>query len=387
VWLALIVRRSRSLGHVSALHNAKWFIDIFKGGAKVILNCRWILLLPLAALVVQLCESLIWSYVRIKNDPEFVERFSNQPPEPFLSFLVSLWRDVIPEFFTASGTINGAMLHSFRSPFIILVFLSTIMVLLLKTRPTDTDTHSGDLSEGMRKCLGVFSGLVGISFFMVAICSVIIQNPDFYSWMTIPGPFTYFLAWPFGYAILLPAMEAADRGQGMSITAAFSNGECHFRLLFYYVVLTTGVLVAGTLPMYVQSSGPNPIGSYSLWRMKTSFMYALLAMISFVPVIAVMQRNSIASALRSCVDLWARHAKNAPVFLAVSGLLLLPTMLEGRLQRVFAEPYYGWEMRTALFLLALYKVTIGVLIMSSMVVFYRKVLEEDDEAQSETEGI
>jgi hypothetical protein len=381
-WLTLIVRRSRTLGHVSKLQNAEWFINIFKGGVEIIRRSRWILLLPLAGLVIQFCESLGWLYIRLKNNPEFVERFSQSFPKPFPSILDNIWRDIIPYLFRAMGGINGVMFHPFRSPLIILAFLSIIMVFLLRTEQDEANAGLGGLSEIERKCLGIFSGLVGVSFSLGATWGVFVRDEGFYYLLAIPGLFTYLLAWPFGYAIVLRAMGTADRGQPISFRDALSNMERSFRPLFYYIILTTGISIAGYLPMYVESyTSYYGGGSYAVWQIKQSCMYALLAMISFVPVIVVVQRNSLTPALQGCIDLWARHAKNAAVFLAASGVLLLPVMLEGRLHWLFAS-HYSWETQAASLILSVYKVTIGVLIMCSMVVFCRKVLEEEGEASS-----
>jgi hypothetical protein len=384
-WLALIVRRYRRLGPMAPLHGPRWFADLFKEGLTIIRRSRWLILVPLAAVVIQSCESLLWGLILSIKEPEALERHPTFETKTLLELLSGLWRNIIPEYFRAASGIAGAMLHAFRSPATILLFFLLVMSVLLRPRSDGISDSAAGLGGRTRAWLGIFLGLVGFSFFLIPIWGISFKGGDVPLWAYIPDPLTYLFAWPFAYALMIPSMDSADRGQAVSFAKGLSNVERHFRPLFCFVVIAMGVSLASTLEMYVglllpRHHGRGVFHSYLFWEVEKSLMYLILAMISFVPVIVVIRRASISSAFDSCIELWARHAKNAAMFLAVGGLLLvIPYMLEGRLFYLFPSQW-SWESYTAPFLLSIYKVSAGVLIMCSMVAFCRKLHEAEEES-------
>jgi hypothetical protein len=214
---------------------------------------------------------------------------------------------------------------------------------------------------------------------MPIVTNLFFAKEDHSFWIYIPAGFAYLLALPFVYALLIPAMDAADRGSAQSFTGALAAMAQHLWPIFGYVLLSTGLIYIATLP----SSAALIFYPYSgfvvsiLLRVKDALMYALLAMIVFIPVIAVVRRASFASAFDSCIELWARNAKNAVAFVGIGALLLLvPVTLEGRIFRLFSS-FVGWKINTTVLVLSVCKVAAGVFIMSSMVVFYRKIQEAE----------
>ena len=110
-------------------------------------------------------------------------------------------------------------------------------------------------------------------------------------------------------------------------------------------------------------------------------------MASFIPIIVVVRRTSFLSAFDECTELWARHAKNAAVLVIIGGLLLLLPVSQEGLSYGTIPTFSSWDEALVKLLLLLFKISAGVFIMCSMVVFCRKIHEEEEQAQPEAEGI
>jgi hypothetical protein len=379
-WLALIARRRLAMGRMAPLQSPRFFLNTFTGGLTIIRRCRWLIIVPLAAVGIQFCESLFWASLYMQRNPADARRFTRGEPEQLFSFLKSLLRDIPEEFLRTAGQIDGATLDALRSPLILGAFMLVVMIIVL--RPRHDGTSDNGLTERQRRWVGALAGLGGLAFVVVpAAQNFFLMNQKYSSWIYFFGVLANLIALPFAYALLIPAMDAAHEESPVSLPGGLSTMEWHFRPLFGYVLVSTLLVRIAILPSSVHLF-VDPYHAFDidgLWRLKEALLCALLAMISFIPVIAVVRRASFASAFNSCIELWARHAKNAAVFLGLGALLLLvPVTLQGKIFRLFSS-YVGWKINTVQLILSLYKVAAGVLIMSSMVVFYKRTLEEPDE--------
>lgn len=379
-WLAFIIRRRVATGPMTPLQSRDWFLDVFKGGLTIMRRCRWLLIIPLAAAGVQFCESLFWTSLYLNRNPAMAKRFSQREPEQLSEFLKLLIRDIPGDFLETAGEIDDVMLHVLRSPVVLGAFLLLVMIIVLRSRNNGTGVAVDDSHRRAPKWLGALSGLTGAVFLVIPILqNLLFKNEMYSSWIYVGVVLAFLIALPFAYALLIPAMDAADRGSALSFTAGLSTMERYFRPLFGYVLVSSAVVQIVLLPSSVHLL-LDPYHEFDLdglWLVKGALMCTLLAMISFVPVIVVVRRESLASALDGCVELWARHAKNAAVFILIGALLLLiPVMLEGKIYRLFSS-HVGWEIKTLQVVLSLCKVAVGVLVMSSMVVFYKKIQESE----------
>ena len=385
-WLALIVRKRLGMGRMAPLHDRQWFIDTFKGGAKIIRRCPWLLIVPLAGVIVQFCESLFWTSLYLGRNPATARRLSLKEPEQLLTFLKALVRDIPGVFLETAAEIDDLMLYALRSPIALGVFLLLVTVIVLRPRQHRID-NSGTKAP---KLLGVLSGLIGAVFVVIPILQVLVfKNDAYFSWIYSAVILTFLLALPFAYALLIPAMDAAYGESVLPFTAGLSKMEQYFRPLFGYVLLSSAVIQVALLPSYLHLfldpyHAPDPDALWFL-ILKGVPMCLLLSMMSFIPVIVVVRQESFVSAFHHCIELWARNAKNAAVFILIGALLpLLPVMLERRIHRLFSS-HVGWEAKTCQLVLSLSSVAIGVFVISSMVVFYKKILESEKTMPEEGE--
>jgi hypothetical protein len=98
-----------------------------------------------------------------------------------------------------------------------------------------------------------------------------------------------------------------------------------------------------------------------------------LSMISFVPIIIVLRRASIVSALGECNDLWARRPRIAARFVIVGALFL---MVPAALDQLTA-PKFLLE-----FLFSCVDVAVGVFITASMIVLCESITGTQNTSQS-----
>jgi hypothetical protein len=389
-WLVLITRKKRALGPIAPLHDREWFKDIFRQGLEILKQSRWIPAVLFAGVVVSACESQLFSLIYFQKHPEDVEKIPQYFPKNFEGYLSYLGREIIPKFFDAAGKLDSAMLHVLHSRIFMSFFLIIVMYALLRTGNTDFNNDGKGISKQIRTWLGVLSGLTGLSLFIVSIAIMTIKMGEHPGWIFIPGPVAYVIAWPMAYALLIPSMDAAGRGQGWTFTTGLAKMEHYFLPMFYFALIMAAVGTAAFLLVYVQSflSTHYYGGSMSwwVWRLKNILMQILTAMAAFIPVIIAVRQTSFTSAFDTCTKLWARHTKNMTVFIIIgAALLLIPEVLGSSIRH--GIPYQGWEQRVISFILSLFKVAVGALIVSSMVVFCRKVMEEEEPPQPQPEGI
>ncbi len=170
---------------------------------------------------------------------------------------------------------------------------------------------------------------------------------------------------------------------------AFSKVDNYFKPLFLFVLFVITLSIIGSLPSYV-SLLTGDSGAFSgdrLWKLTYALRGTLFGMIAFIPIIIVVKQKTFGAALDSCAELWARNAKSAAAFVIISTLLLLvPAALQIITDYRFPN-YLGWERQTIRFISSLYKVSAGTLIMCSMVVFCRTVIDPEEPTTTEVEEV
>ena len=171
----------------------------------------------------------------------------------------------------------------------------------------------------------------------------------------------------------------------MPVREAMSQAVQHFRPLLYFYLIVFVISMVAALPGLMSSRifthGSQGEVSRSTISLLTILMIpissVLIAMISFVPAIAVVRRSPFLRAVRHCIDLWAHYPWAAVKFVLFGGLLLT---LVGVLQPLFQIPSRGGGfVIIAPDIFSFLRVAVGVFIVSSMVVFYRKVQQSQEE--------
>lgn len=397
-WLALIVRRYRAIGPMAPLQDREWFKDIFRQGLEIIKRSRWILIVPLAAAVVQFCQSAVQAFFYLK---EHSRPFGKISPELTLYTFSDVLRDLrylfTRDFFGALGQLNSAMLNAIHTSVAGLAFLLLISYSMLKSRPEHPDLSGRGFDPRIKRWMIAFLSLATFIYMAIAIWNISLDRTEFQAWALIPMTIAYLMFSAFAYSLFIQSMDAADRGQAVSIGVAFSKMTEFFQPLFLFLLLVMALGIVAYLPSYVYLTGNS--GSFSvrgnlahLLSLTGELQSTLLGMIAFVPVIIVVRRKTFSAAFNACAELWARNAKNAVAFVIISALLLLiPAALQIVIDYRFPghrfNHYFGWANQTIRLISSLYKVTAGTLIMCSMVVFCRRVLElEEPTPPSAEEG-
>lgn len=102
-------------------------------------------------------------------------------------------------------------------------------------------------------------------------------------------------------------------------------------------------------------------------------------MLCFVPVIIVLRGARVRAAIDDSLGFWARHGKNAIVFVVASALvLMIPEILQDL--SGFVLPHFGYVRRAMSLALTLLKAALGALIFCSLVAFYNG-LENEEESE------
>ena len=380
-WLALVRRRYRELGPMEPLRDRQWFIEVFKEGWKALRHCRWIMRFLLLAAIISFAESQIRTHIYLKKHPELLQRIPDLygHRKSLSSLLGSLIHFLPYDFLRTAGNLDSAMFKGFASMFVMICFITGITIVLFRSIPAGAEMTDNDSSLGKRKLLGVAAGASSMFLIFLFVKSFISGSGAFTFWMFLPTSLVGILFSAFKFSTFLPAIEAAGRDKDISFLEALSQSDNLIRSLFFYVVVIAAISAASSLSLYfMMATGGSSVGMGRLFQYNEAAKNILCAMLCFVPVIIVVQKASFKSAFIRCIDLWARQAKSAAVFLLISTLLLLvPNMLEGRLWNFFS--YRGLASYAIQILFTLYKVSVGVLIMSSMVVFYKKIQESEEE--------
>ena len=389
-WLALIAYKRYALGPTAPLHDREWFKDIFRQGLQILNRSRWILIVLLAAAALQFGDSLLQWYIYLKKHPELTERLSSTSTlRTFQSLLMLLRSAIFPGFFRAASQLTSAMTQGLRSSIVLPAFLFSVMLTLLRSQTNDVDNNKDGFNRKTRRLLAILSGFAGISILLMSLWGRAFNEQSFSILWSIYIFLAYYLAcliaWPMAYGLLIPSMDASDRGQAVSITDGLARMEYYFRPMFFFVLIVMVLEVSSHLSLYVHSivstSGSGfPVSS--LRRLNDILMQILLAMAAFIPIIIAIRRTSFSSAFDTCTELWARHAKNMIAFIIIGAvLLLIPDILLNIFRFIFTSDS-GWENRVTGPIVSFLKIPIGALIVSSMVVFCRKIQEPEEELPS-----
>ena len=294
------------------------------------------------------------------------------------------------------GQLNSAMLNAIQTSVAGLAFLLLISYSMLKSRPEHPDLSGRGFDPRIKRWMIAFLSLATFIYMAIAIWNFSLDRTEFQAWALIPMMIAYLMFSAFAYSLFIQSMDAADRGQAVSIGVAFSKMTEFFQPLFLFLLLVMALGIVAYLLSYVSYLTGNS-GSFSvrgnlahLLSLTGELQSILLGMIAFVPVIIVVRRKTFSAAFNACAELWARNAKNAAAFVIISALLLLiPAALQIVIDYRFPghrfNHYFGWANQTIRLISSLYKVSAGTLIMCSMVVFCRKATELEKPASPEVE--
>ncbi len=381
-WLTLVARRYCELGPMERIKNRGWFVDTFEQGLGIIRRCPWLLPLLLLAVLVSYAESQVRSYIYLQKHPALLENVAEfyQRRASFSSSIRASMRFLPFDLLGKAGQLNGAMLEGFHSGVVVAVFLVGVMAVLLRAAPAGNQTVPVDSGLRNRKLLGIAAGVAALIPILREVWFIHADPKVWPFWILLPVSLAGMLLYAFVYSTFLPAMETAGRGGTLSFAGALSQVDNHLRALFLFILFEAAVGTASTLTLLVASFTGNPASSGSLWRYTQGAVNILFAMICFVSVIIVVRRETVVSAFNHCINLWARHAKTAAAFVIIGAvMLLIPEILQRALHTVFPyQGWKGWEIYVLRFVLSLLKVAAGVLVMSSMVVFYKKIQESEE---------
>lgn len=376
--ISLIVRRRRIQGQAVTVPRYKLVGDIFGQGVISILQCRWVLLLPLLTLVV---ESLI------PLTRAFVAPSGEQLPTPGVRVFLSPLGMVRPSLEPAAvvgdlienlGYLNTAMLFPFDDPLAAGIILLGFAYLLLFQYPFASGDSETKPKRKTRQLLGLASGVAGCLF--LAFYAFVTANRmllrEYPSWVYPRVLLIIFPLVVFVNAVLLQMMASAAEDKRLSFMEAIFKGKERYWALFYLSLLRGGIWVVGSLPFLAM---PRHIGS-SVLGLPSSLFFVLsdlnrllvsisLGIISFLGVIIVVRKATLVAAFDDCITLWARHPRACALLLFDSALLLLLPKVLG--EWAMAEAYgKEWTTHASILLASSLEIVAGVLIMSSMTVFY-----------------
>lgn len=386
ILLGLIMWRSRKIGQLAPLHERDWFKDVFREGLEIIRRCPWILIIPLIAKILQFVETFpsVWTAIQRKSH--------SSPRTAFwgLGVILDLLRDLPRNFISAVGDLNTAVFSSFQSGIVALIILLGITLLLLRSGIAPERVSGTEPNTMKRRVLGVILGLASLGTYLVMLIwgnrFPLAENTAvlvFYmTTATFLYTFLYLFAVTFAAGTLLLLMIAASDGQELSPIKAFARAEAYFRPLFLFGLITVGLAHLSILPATI---GPTLYfdtfpggGGRFLGQLTDEVRHIIFAMLAFIPVIIVKERSPISSAFAQSIALWARNAKNVAMFVCISALILMvPMFLKSNLGYFFY--IWGWPRHIAWHIASSIIAAIGVLVMSSMVVFYKKIREVEGE--------
>jgi len=304
-------------------------------------------------------------------------------PDNFFDFLVNVGRVVFPRYFGALGRLDSAMLSAFHSYVTVIIFFFAAAYLLLRSQePGLGAAFFPSLGGAKRRLLGVVSALAGAAALAGSITFRRALIPDQFPpvWMLY---FFYALTvatLAFVNAVMLVLLKAAAHGEEMSLSNAVSEAEMHFIPLLCFRLISPALRVVTSLPLLLpfalHDGGTGFHMSSAVMRGYTFLEFLLpifLSMISFVPIIIVLRRASIVSALGECNDLWARRPRIAARFVIVGALFL---MVPAALDQLTA-PKFLLE-----FLFSCVDVAVGVFITASMIVLCESITGTQNTSQS-----
>jgi hypothetical protein len=377
-WLGLIVRQNRLAGPARPLHERQWYLNIYRRGWRNLFRCKWALWLPLLGIFVAVAESKAVNFLILKQHPEYrqlQEQFNSQMGEGGISsFLKALSIALSENFLKSANELTKAVFSSlFSSYFLMALFLFAAMAILLKPRGDAEE----DLHFRRRNLLAVASGVAGILLFLSFACwhFSTFQRPNSFFWMFLPTAIFFGFVPAFAFGACIRAVDAADRGEQKSFQAAISEGSLHFRALFLFFLLTSGLGILSTLlPLNLLWMLQGDVLWLSAFmRLIDAIKFLFLITVSLIPLLIVVRRLSLRSAFDECISLWAREWKNLLVFFTAGALvLLIPVTLENRVSTVGTSAFFGIG-GAAGWVVQVIKIVLGAFLLSSFVVFLKEL--------------
>ena len=389
LWIVLAVRRGRAMGLSASLRGREWFVTIFSQGLALIRRCPWILLIPLA---VELARTDLHITLWHAHVQRHATAFANQPlfSSRGLSVLLRRWPQTLWQGLLHALEHLDTALSSSALPMAAAILVSGGLFLLFRALASNTTLRdSPGRGSGWRG--GVISGLVclGLGALLAWCCLLLVRGAA--PRRTIWIPLSILIVIPCAFvqagvaSVLLVLMDGAAHGQKLSLKDGISGAGTHFRPLIFFMLMTSGVAMLHLMPGYVGSmlrAGGGRV-CWWLWILSRSAGKLWLAAVTFAPYIVATRRATLPKALRYCLDLWARHWRNAGVFLGISVLaLLFPVILERCASSVFS--YASWFRQLIQLLLSLLRTALCVLIACSTMMFVRAI-SECDARQAEPE--
>jgi hypothetical protein len=380
VFALFVVWKRLRTGHVKPTQELEWSRDIFGQGIEVIRRCPWVLVFPLITEVAWFIERIPYRYVKIQDHAPDLEYLIPVTLRRVPHYLETIHFRLPADFAEAASEIYTAMLSQ-EGTLVTFVCLSVTVVILLGHGSPQSDSTSGILKTSKRWFWGVLFGLTSGAVLMSFIQNAerTLQNEPQTVWLpALVGVSGIFIVSLANAAILL-LMDAAADGRELSLAGALSQVKTCSRALILFGLFMVGLTFAGTLPItLVPTTEFKSRYVAVLWHLGGSAEHVFKAMIAFVPAIVVVRRVQFLPAFKYCVELWARRPRSTAAFVVLSASLLLgPTVLIGHMNTLIYKS--GWTGQLFHFLILSVKTAIGVLIMSSMVVFYKKMQEPEGE--------
>jgi hypothetical protein len=387
-WLRLIVRKKGEMGRMAPLQGPRWFIDIFRQALALIRRNCWILVIPLVGAFLQhadLSIAILRHLKRYSVTPSNVFAIQPQIIDPF-GYAPIVWLPAPVSFLIHSvGTLGNATLYGLRSFPVTTIFLLSTGFLLLRHRPDIQNNIAGGSSAKPGRWLGTVAILVGFFLLLLQILFRTVGLGQDWRWIMHVSAYSYLPAIPFAYALLIPAMDFADQGQVRLFNAQLLVEE-YFRPLFSFMLGVTAINMLELPLLWLSLSSGFTTAWFVPYYTITAIQPVIWALASFIPIIIVIRRTSFLSAFDECTKLWAVHGKNAAVLILLCMLLLVIPVSQIALSFGVIAPFPGWNKTASKFLFSLVYVTVGVVIMCSMVVFCRKVFEEEESNKQEAES-
>jgi hypothetical protein len=363
--------------------------DIFAQGLAIIRGCWWILAIPLMGQALLFAASLMSGHAPPINIAGAIRQFPSRFLDMFvpLSLFVNL---LLHHFFASLLQLYAAMISPFSSQLIAGICLLAAAVVLWNPKLSRSVLPLPDIGERRKRFIGVVSWLGGLILLITFVLSFFtktshLTKPAIFYWVRYQLLILMALpAGAFAGALLLGLMNFAADGEKPSIEQAASRAAENFLPLLYFGITTFVLIHLACLPWimdsYLSMAGHRSALSGSSWWLPEMASLAVAsfftATISFIPAIAVVRRESFVSAFHHCVDLWACYPWAATRFV-LFGVLLLAFL--SILEPLFRAPPTGNIVVIAPNFFSFLRIIAGVLIMSSMVVFYKVIQQSEKE--------
>lgn len=386
LWLALIIRRRLGMGSIEPLRRFRWSSDIFGQGLAIICKRSLILILPLVAQAVAFTQALVSEHASLTGFLEAVLEFPARLLDMFVPLLLFVFLS-LASFLSSLFQLYGAMIAPFGSTLVAGICFLGAAAFSLSPRASGGALSLPGLADKKRRFLRFFSGLAGfILLSSLIIAAFKFKEKHSYWWLSFLLSLLTLPVSAFAASTLLVLMKAADRNEELSLTKAISRAAESFRPLLYFGLITVLISSIGALPVYIGSSfftRSSEFGASRSWiiwpeLVNTCGTGILTAMICFIPAIVIVRRVSLRSAANHCIDLWARYPLAAAKFVVFGSLFMtVAVIFQNLLQLPPSQSENGFIAFPHLF--AFPTIAVGVLVMSSMIVFYKKLQDPQGE--------